>query len=517
MPLAFLVWAVLAAFIASRAADFMNRVLSTDPVAVAFAEGGDDAYYYLAIARNIGAGKGITIDGEHWTTGFQPLWQAVTSLAFLVGRDERTAFALVYLASFACWLAGLLLFLRFVRIAATAPLPALAPPLLAAAFLCEAHLNLLYFSGLDAGLALTLGLALMVAFHDHLRGLPATPGRLAALGALAGLFMLARNDGVFLFVALMAVTLLPGTRPRPLREGLVIGLVASLLVLPWLAYCQLTWGYPMPQSGVATSNSLYPPIGFDRLLRYLAHSLVPIYFVKQRGAMDALPIALLVVPIAAVALGLAAWRWRDRSAAIEPRARLVLAALAAACLGLLAYYQAMSGAGQFFTRYFAPMKLLALIVLSLFVLHAVAGATDPRPARLALPTLAMLAIGSNLYWVWRDHGLPYRSYLGFEVYEIARTPLGQGTSRIGAPESGRLGYRYPARVVNLDGKARVDALAAMRKGEMAPLIRDAHLDWLLLSDEFVAMYDRVAVGWRDDFQPAGRLGFFNVFARTRGP
>ena len=57
-------------------------------------------------------------------------------------------------------------------------------------------------------------------------------------------------------------------------------------------------------------------------------------------------------------------------------------------------------------------------------------------------------------------------------------------------------------------------LEAMQKGEMAPVIRAARLDWLLLSDEYVEMYDRIAVGWRDDFKPAGKLGFLNVFART---
>ncbi len=516
MPLAILLWALLAAFAVSRGADFLDRILSSDPVAVAFAEGGDDAYYYLAIARNIAEGRGVTIDGEHWTTGFQPLWQALTALAFVAGRDERIAFALVYLACFACWLASLVLFLRFVSRAATTPLPALAPPLLAVAFLCEAHLNFQYFSGLDTGLALTLGLALMLAFQRHLSGAPASPGRLAGLGVLAGLFMLARNDGIFLFAALLATTLLPGQRPKPIREGLAIGGVASLLVVPWLAYCQLAWGHPVPQSGVATSTSLYPHVEIGPLLAYLAESLVPIYFLKQRTVMEALPGLALAAAIAATALALAAWRRRDPVAAIEPRSRRVLGALAIACAALLAYYATASAAGQFFTRYFTPMKLLVLIVLSLFALHAVARARRPLPAAAAaLATLAVLAIGSNLYWVWRDHGLPYRSHLGFEVYTIARTPLGQGSARIGAPESGRLGYRYPSRVVNLDGKVRADALVAMQRGEMAPLLRDARIDVLLLNDDYVEMYDRIAAGWREDFRPAGRIGFLYVFERAR--
>ena len=31
---------------------------------------GDDAFYILSVARNIGTGRGITIDGRHLTNGF---------------------------------------------------------------------------------------------------------------------------------------------------------------------------------------------------------------------------------------------------------------------------------------------------------------------------------------------------------------------------------------------------------------------------------------------------------------
>ena len=70
-------------------------------------------------------------------------------------------------------------------------------------------------------------------------------------------------------------------------------------------------------------------------------------------------------------------------------------------------------------------------------------------------------------------------------------------------------------MVNLDGKVRADALVAMQRGEMAPLLRDARIDVLLLNDDYVEMYDRIAAGWREDFRPAGRIGFLYVFERAR--
>jgi hypothetical protein len=116
MRAAILIVVLLGALITFRGADFAHRLMSPDLVAQAFAEGGDDGYYFLTVARNIAAGRGITVDGVHWTTGFQPLWAAVCAVAFALAPD-RGALALVYIASFACWLGGAWLLVRFVRAA----------------------------------------------------------------------------------------------------------------------------------------------------------------------------------------------------------------------------------------------------------------------------------------------------------------------------------------------------------------------------------------------------------------
>jgi hypothetical protein len=192
----------------------------------------------------------------------------------------------------------------------------------------------------------------------------------------------------------------------------------------------------------------------------------------------------------------------------------VLLALTAACVLLVAYYEAASSAGQFFTRYFMPLRLLVMILVSLFAIHAIARFRVERGAAAAILAVSVVAIGSNLYWVGRDYGLPYRSYLGFEAYEIVRSPYGKGATVLGAPESGRLGFIYPTRIVNLDGKARVDALRAMQNRTMAEVFRKADLDYLLLSDYYADFYDRTAPGWRDTFKKVDELGFLHVFANT---
>jgi hypothetical protein len=177
---------LLGALIGVRGFDFAHRLTSPDFVAQAFAEGGDDAYYFFTVARNIATGRGITVDGVHWTTGFQPLWAAVCAMAFAFAPD-RGALALLYAASFACWLAGAWLLVRFVRSARGGDLPPIAAALIAMLFLAEGQFAQHYVNGMETGLYVTLCLALLVAFQSHLQGARASDPRLMGLGVLAGL------------------------------------------------------------------------------------------------------------------------------------------------------------------------------------------------------------------------------------------------------------------------------------------------------------------------------------------
>ena len=226
MRLPALIGLMLAGLLAVKSADFVHRLMSPDLVAQAFAEGGDDAYYFFTVARNVATGHGITIDGVHWTTGFQPLWAAICALAFAVAPD-RGALGLLYVASVACWLGGAWLLIRFVRTARGGDLSPLAAALIATLFLCESQVGQNYFNGMETGLYITFCLVLLVAFQRHLQGEPASDARLVWLGVLTGLTMLSRNDGVFLCGPLVGAVLVSGTRLRPVREALTIRAVWS--------------------------------------------------------------------------------------------------------------------------------------------------------------------------------------------------------------------------------------------------------------------------------------------------
>ena len=245
------VWALVAVLVGAFAVDFVQRVTSPDMVAVSFSEGGDDAYYFFTVARNIAHGHGITIDGTHWTTGFQPLWAAVCAVAFLAPSD-RIAFAIIYLVSIALWLASAALFVRLVRRASRAPLSPATAALLVVLFLGEAQFTRGYFNGMETGLSLTCVLGLLVAFQDYLALEPRLVSlrRVLGLGVLAGLTMLARNDTLFLCGGLLAATLFFGKRQRPVRDVGDRRGRGGAMVAPWLAYCQWASGNPMPRAAL---------------------------------------------------------------------------------------------------------------------------------------------------------------------------------------------------------------------------------------------------------------------------
>jgi len=464
MKVAPIVWALAAVLAGAYGIDFLQRVTSQDIVAVSFSEGGDDAYYFFTVARNIAQGHGITIDGTHWTTGFQPLWALVCAVAFLAPSD-RAALAIVYLISIALWLLSALLFVHLVRRLSLTPVQSAAAALLAVLFLGEGQFTRGYFNGMETGLYLTCVLWLLVAFHDYLSIEPhlVSLRRVLGLGALAGLTMLARNDALFLCGALLAVALFFGRRQHPIALKILI-------------------------------------------------SIDPLGFLKVRTVVDDhLAVSAAVTLVVAALL---AFCWRRARPVLVPPSGWILLCFAAATLCLLLYYPLVSAAGQFFERYFTPLKLLVFLLLALLIVRGLAK-VEGRPLAGALVlAVAVATVGSNLYWIARDYGRPWRSHLGPEAYKIVRSPYATGTSRIGMAESGRLGFLYPTRVVNLDGKMNVEALRALLAGTLDRYIQSANLDYIMLHDEDVAYFDKTIPAWRKNWRQRGMLGEFDVFEKT---
>ena len=118
----------------------------------------EDGYYSLAVARNIGSGLGITIDGATRTNGFQPLLTFIQAGFFALARGNDLL-ALRFVLGF-YWLLYLGTAAILGRIAAAAePEPSrrltagLATTLL---YLGASYLFLHHFNGLETGMLLFL-------------------------------------------------------------------------------------------------------------------------------------------------------------------------------------------------------------------------------------------------------------------------------------------------------------------------------------------------------------------------
>lgn len=501
------------ACLAFKAAESVNRLMSSDLVAVAFAEGGDDAYYYLTIARNAARGLGITIDGVEWTSGIQPLWGLVCAIAYLAGSD-RAAFSILYLISYVLWIAGAFLLVVFVQRATRLPFPLLAIPLIAGLLFWDRQLADIYVNGMESGLYISALLLFLVVGQRSAGTEVRTPSirRAVILGLSAGLLMLARNDAVFVCAFVMIALLIGDRSIARLYELMVAGVVACALVVPWIAYCYWVAGLLVPQSGVATSAALRPFSHPLDTIRAFIVSFVPILFIRVRMLLtEYLWVGGLIAAL--LTTGLAYAVFRPRSPLADRPTRLVLLALAASNVVLLAYYPLVSSAVQFYERYFGPVKLLVVIMLSLVIVGAARRFEASRMFAGVASLAVVAAVLSNVYWIAEPWGVPYRGYFGSSAYALARSPFMSDGSRIGMMESGRFGFMLPDRVVNLDGKMRVPALRALQQGKLDEEIRRGNFDYILLNVFDEAFFDERAPAWRQRYSEDGRLGTLAVFKR----
>ena len=105
--------------------------------------------------------------------------------------------------------------------------------------------------------------------------------------------------------------------------------------------------------------------------------------------------------------------------------------------------------------------------------------------------------------------------MGAPALEILNSPLARDGSRIGMMGSGRLGYLFPDRVVNLDGKMNVEALRALRTGKLLDYLKKSDFDYLVLHAYDIEFFDRIMPAWRDLYAPDDRLKSIQLFARKR--
>lgn len=194
----------------------------------------DDAFYYFKVAANISAGLGVTFDGINTTNGFHPLWMLINIPVFWLARfDLFTPLrVLIVVSSLLSAGTGILIF-RFLRRFILPEIAALTAVIWV--FLPGIH-NVVVANGLESNLSSFL-IILLIYLLSNTSGSAVSTRKMALLGIVAGLTVLARLDNVFIVLLAGLWFVLRETTPSfrnnvPMDFGLffISGLLAYYFV-----------------------------------------------------------------------------------------------------------------------------------------------------------------------------------------------------------------------------------------------------------------------------------------------
>ncbi len=200
----------------------------------------DDAFYYLEIARHLGAGDGATFDGINQTNGFHPLWQFIlVPLAMALPGDAALVRAAMLLGV-ALGVGGVVLVARFVR-----PVVGGGAAALGALLAIHGDVGTWWLrNGMESSLLVFALSLLLVALgrFDRRRD----PRSALLVGLACGAVVLARMDFALVVGAVPLVLAVRVRRWWPLVRS-AIG--AAAVAGPVLAWELLAFGHVLSVSG----------------------------------------------------------------------------------------------------------------------------------------------------------------------------------------------------------------------------------------------------------------------------
>lgn len=428
----------------------------------------DDTYYTLSISRNIAGGFFPSADGVTLTSGFQPLIAFVVAPFFLLGfSDDQAALASIALSgifgAFACGL-----FAKLIFTSVNSSLPAFLGGVIVATspLIIRNDMN-----GLETSLSMFLCLCAILLYIEYIK--TPTIHNACILGIIIGFMILARVDSTILaaFIGLMIVVRLN------VRQVIMVGLIAALVVAPWWGYCIFHFGSPIPESGAAV-RQLIEASGGDRMPMEMASNLaasilldgIHISNVSYKESLIILSVLLSILII---------FSRNDR--ALDGLLLLILCGIVVSLFYIL-YLPAF----WFFPRYL-HISIFAMIASVITAFWIVAQSLDKHGGTIfwGLGLLIILFnIHKDMIFFSEPDGSLYNGVAGAKGYrEIAIDILSSIPSRsvIGAQQSGALGYYAGEniRVVNLDGVVDGGAYKAIKKRELSKFIIASNIDYIV--------------------------------------
>lgn len=457
----------------------------------------DDAYYYLQIARTWVGGGPPSLDGEVPTNGFHPLWLGLCALAWKATGEPVRALQAALTLGAAFGTATTVLTWAILR---RLGVPASAALLAAALYGLHPYFATEATNGLETSVAVfTIALLtwLFVRTQQGRSTLPVRDG--VALGAAAGLMLLARTDSVFIWACMGAFL-----AARAGRHGGWAGVASAAgvslgVIAPWLIWSATSLGGALQVSGYALSE----PPRLEYLARHgdsLAVVLDRSFFLLRDAFLHKLPASYFVPAGSPVwpawllfgGLALALLFALDEPERGDARRRLTL--LAVPGMGIVTALAWHAGVRWWLREwYFAPAGWLGVVFLGLalgtgreLLEHVPAAyrrvAIGSATGTVALLLALLVAPGDGTRW---GTVTPHRvtQFEGARWIDENLAP----DARIGAFNAGILSYFSDRTVVNLDGAVNAEAYRARRDGRMMDYIVARQLDYLVDWRGYLAM------------------------------
>jgi hypothetical protein len=474
----------------------------------------DDSFYAFQIARNIADGEGMTFDGIHPTTGFQPLYVFLLVPVFMLSGSDPAFpihIALSMLAIFSGLTAYMLyrITIRYVGFSAaiTATLIWGFSPIV-----IRQTAN-----GLETAIAAFMIAASVLYYLARVRDKADTPlSRFFVLGLLLGLSIVSRIDGTFLaLIIVLDYLFVMKRRGGSFRDLARLMLVpAGVLVLygPWVLFNIAESGSIIQDSGRATRflslaytsyfgygpESLAfkgPDISF--IWRHLEHAIsslkvippVQVFFraTEKLDIMFGTGAAFRITGniagfILLIGAGITILGWR-RDGRRSKRGEVDFLLLYSGVL-ILSYSLYIFGA-FFFMRYFYPIYLVACVYLAFFLQDGFDW-LRARSVTFKRATVAAAAVYLFFFSIF-SYSQAFRTHPVYPYYDIAQwidTNTGDEDT-LGVFQCGTIGYLCDRKVINLDGKVNREAFFALEAGNLAEYLKDEGIDVVI--DHFKIM------------------------------
>ena len=477
----------------------------------------DDSFYSLGIARNIALGKGWTHDGVHVTNGFQPLYVfiMVPFYAVLPGSEHLVPMLSLMMEAILNVATGWLLFrlidsqIGFRGALLSLIAWSLSPYIISGVNGLETPIQAFL---LILIVTLYLG-SWRFALIDAATSLQRRSRIALGLGFLLGLLVLVRIDSLVLVAMLLADLVLrfvlylrhDRTRVRVLWGVVLVGAIVFVTQLPWFAASWIYTGRLAFDSGAATR--LYSRAHFTGDNIFLTHLFGLIPYLQLRTGTPFLPWSAMmpfryffVSILVLVGVYLLAYRTGkiqfDAFAFIKNSAFLWFYGI-----GLLGAYVFYQFTMWNWPRYFYPLSMLGLILLGVWVEVICGSLQNVSLANRSLGSIvyALLCIG---FVVTLPFSLPAdinpllahpEDWFTKTQYEAAvwlkrNTPV---DARIGAFQSGIIGYYSDRQVINLDGVVNYAAIPYNVNGDTAIYLADEGVDYFV---EWSMFFQRVKFG-----------------------